>query len=414
MTDADAFLERIIAHPDEDWPRLVYADWLDESGDPRGLFIRVQCALAHLAPDDPRRFELAQREETLLDAHYPAWTEPFRGLASGLEFRRGFVEVVNIEARVFLLRAADLVRLTAIRHVRLLDVGSSLNAIATSPHLSGLSGLTLFAQHLGDTVAQTLAESPFLSRLTTLELGRNRITDVGVKAIAESECFGQLASLDLGDNHVTDLGAQTLAACVTMETLRRLDLRRNEIGPDGLDALSATERLVALTHLNLGHNRVGVTRAYVPARSGPVVTRLRTLDVRANAINATTINTLTSSPHLTGLHSLDIGHNELANAGTIALAESQSVETLRLLYLNDNHIADDGARALAHSPHLNYLTTLELGHNPMINDTGARWLLDPRNLRSLRRLGPPGLGLSHHMRRALLARYGMPLRRTNG
>jgi len=47
----------------------------------------------------------------------------------------------------------------------------------------------------------------------------------------------------------------------------------------------------------------------------------------------------------------------------------------------------------------------------MINDMGARALLDSRNLRSLRRLAPPGLGLSHQMRRALLARYGIPLRR---
>lgn len=43
MTDHDAFLEAICERPEDDFPRLQYADWLDERGDPRGEFIRVQC-----------------------------------------------------------------------------------------------------------------------------------------------------------------------------------------------------------------------------------------------------------------------------------------------------------------------------------------------------------------------------------
>ncbi len=34
MTDGEALLATIIAKPDEDTPRLVYADWLDENGQP--------------------------------------------------------------------------------------------------------------------------------------------------------------------------------------------------------------------------------------------------------------------------------------------------------------------------------------------------------------------------------------------
>lgn len=42
-----ALLAAIAAHPDEDTPRLVYADWLQENGDDaRAEFIRVQCELA--------------------------------------------------------------------------------------------------------------------------------------------------------------------------------------------------------------------------------------------------------------------------------------------------------------------------------------------------------------------------------
>ena len=47
MTDGDALLAAIRVHPDEDVPRLAYADWLDENGQPeRAAFIRVQVELA--------------------------------------------------------------------------------------------------------------------------------------------------------------------------------------------------------------------------------------------------------------------------------------------------------------------------------------------------------------------------------
>ena len=50
MTDADtgrALLAAVLAAPDDDTPRLVYADWLTEQGDgERAEFVRVQCELA--------------------------------------------------------------------------------------------------------------------------------------------------------------------------------------------------------------------------------------------------------------------------------------------------------------------------------------------------------------------------------
>ena len=55
----EAFLRAILADPEDDTPRLVYADYLEEHGDPdRAEFIRVQCAMAKLDEDDERRFDL--------------------------------------------------------------------------------------------------------------------------------------------------------------------------------------------------------------------------------------------------------------------------------------------------------------------------------------------------------------------
>lgn len=49
MNDRAAFLAAIIAEPENDLPRLIYADYLDERGESeRAEFIRVQCELARL------------------------------------------------------------------------------------------------------------------------------------------------------------------------------------------------------------------------------------------------------------------------------------------------------------------------------------------------------------------------------
>ena len=43
MTTEDTFVEVILANRDELEPRLVYADWLEERGDPRGRYLRLEC-----------------------------------------------------------------------------------------------------------------------------------------------------------------------------------------------------------------------------------------------------------------------------------------------------------------------------------------------------------------------------------
>jgi uncharacterized protein (TIGR02996 family) len=60
VTQDDAFLQAILESPDDDTPRLVYADYLDEHGETdRAEFIRVQVALASLPPGNPPRKQQA-------------------------------------------------------------------------------------------------------------------------------------------------------------------------------------------------------------------------------------------------------------------------------------------------------------------------------------------------------------------
>src|SRR5262249_53512138 len=72
MSDEKALLAAIWANPHEDAARLVYADWLQENGQPeRAEFIRVQCELAQFDEWDesPRKLELEKREQKLWKKH---------------------------------------------------------------------------------------------------------------------------------------------------------------------------------------------------------------------------------------------------------------------------------------------------------------------------------------------------------
>src|SRR5262249_51651057 len=106
MTD-DAFLADVIENPEDDAPRLIYADWLDEHGQPeRAEVIRVQVALAREAPDHPSRGEWLRREAELLSAHGKEWAGPAAVVDGQYRFRRGFVESVQ-GPLPSLLRVAD-------------------------------------------------------------------------------------------------------------------------------------------------------------------------------------------------------------------------------------------------------------------------------------------------------------------
>ena len=94
---AVGLLRAIREHPDDDLPRLVYADWLEEHGEPqRAEFIRSQVELARGVESEQRRQALRAREAELLETHAAGWTEPLAGLVRGWRFSRGFIERVTL------------------------------------------------------------------------------------------------------------------------------------------------------------------------------------------------------------------------------------------------------------------------------------------------------------------------------
>lgn len=397
-----AFVELVCASPEDDVPRLIFADWLDERDDPRGEFIRVQCALARLSQTDPNRPALLDREATLLARFHAPWSEPLKGIAGWAEFRRGFVETVNVETRKFLARGADLFDLAPVRHVRFLDVGSNLIRLMASPLLGRLTAVTMYAQHLGEELTQALAASPHVADLRSLNIGRNRIGDRGVQRLARSPTFARLTGLDLSDNAIRDAGVRVLAESAHMANLTTLEMRRNELSRAGFARLCSSPALSSLRHLGAGLNYVGTFHAGDTPTTGAV--DLRSLDLSENGLTADGLREVIALPGLMNLEKLDIGHNEAGNAGATVLANWSGAATLRSLRLADNRIGDDGARALARSNYLFNVTALDVSDNPL-HDPGAFEFLNSSALPRLKHLALPHLGLTPKMRRALAGRY---------
>jgi uncharacterized protein (TIGR02996 family) len=201
MTDRAALRRAVAANPDDDTPRLIYADLLDELGGAanaaRARFIRLQIEThrARAAPDgawlpEPdEAFERKRSEEAVLAKRYrrewlgelPTWCNPAFGLVGRTPaelFSRGFVERVTVKAKTFALRAGQLFDALPVRALDLEGGAAKLvPAVFGRPELARLRVLALRWANAADEVAEALAECPWLADLEELDL---RECDFGV------------------------------------------------------------------------------------------------------------------------------------------------------------------------------------------------------------------------------------------
>jgi uncharacterized protein (TIGR02996 family) len=117
VSAADAFLRTVLDHPNDDSPRLVYADWLEEQGDPRGEFIRLQIELNRHGPMHPEYKGWMRRAAELFRNHGREWGRSLGGWVRRCRFRRGFAETVWVEWEHYAACAAAVRQLTPVRDV---------------------------------------------------------------------------------------------------------------------------------------------------------------------------------------------------------------------------------------------------------------------------------------------------------
>ena len=195
MTTEPELLSAVLAAPDDDAPRLAFADFLDARGDGRAKHIRQQIEVIRLRDAEgvtTRVIRLFNDTEALGAQHGAAWEPRITALTESFTLRRGFVEEITLSAAAFLDHAAELFALGPIRHVNLTRAGEVAARLFQSPHLARLESLRLDRAGLGDAEARQLAASPYLGALRWLSLMQNQMGEDGLDALAGSPHFPAL------------------------------------------------------------------------------------------------------------------------------------------------------------------------------------------------------------------------------
>lgn len=209
MTQEEAFLQAILEFPDDDTPRLIYSDWLEEHGqEERAELIRVQIELAKVpvisdvcraAPtpcyrceDCLRWTELRRRDHVLLSRHEGEWLDwlkvawgsewvPVR--ECGVEWRRGFVEQINCSGENWLVHADALIQAAPLRKVELTTPMTGMDWYGRGANTSKVDDRVWLTAGVHERECQRAKwgcwwgkEPPVLARILEVEWPRIRFT----------------------------------------------------------------------------------------------------------------------------------------------------------------------------------------------------------------------------------------------
>ncbi len=251
MHDRESFLRAIFSNPDDDLPRLVFADYLQENGDENWAeLIRIQCELAAKPVIDFQEHQsLLERELELIKLACPD-DERY--------IHRGFLSNPVIQVSVEDLNDPDSFR---------------RNAVTKHPEWYGATRLEIHEGRITTPdILATMLSSPVTEYVTELNL---------------SGCVGEIElsfddDLDVQILPVYDLEnkpvitVRMVEALAQMRECRRLvelDLRNNDLDNDAVRALANSPHLFRLKRLYLldGNRFKGRTWQAPLERFGPDV-----------------------------------------------------------------------------------------------------------------------------------------------
>ncbi|HSQ56299.1 MAG TPA: TIGR02996 domain-containing protein [Gemmata sp.] len=146
MTEREALLRAVCENPDDDTPRLVFADWLEENGEAaRAEFTRLQVQLAAMYREAAPGKEAVEKEVNRLWLRYGAeWRESLphiQGVQWHDAFHRGFAEHVIVDSdKTLVTFAEEIFNSAPVRYLVVLHFG----AVNGFGHLTYLGRLRTF------------------------------------------------------------------------------------------------------------------------------------------------------------------------------------------------------------------------------------------------------------------------------
>jgi uncharacterized protein (TIGR02996 family) len=412
VTDREALFRAILANPDDDTLRLIYADALEEANDTRrASFIRSQVELAHVPQYDPAwiRFRYIDREKLygdLLQQDLPALPEGIEW--SSDPFRRGLPAAIQArDAATFVRHADELYSISPIESLELIAVRlSELEAFAQCPWRNRLVRISV-PNGLGGPTLNLLFGSTRYERLKDLHIGAMLTTGATANSVVRSSAFRQLTALSYRDDQrttgagafdgVTTKFVNELIQMSEPPHLQKLDLSENRLTQGPLMQLLAAPVLSAVEDLDLSENNLGAeaigvfAAAHLPnlrslrlSRTRPEESGVRSLcdsrflsDIRSLSLAGNNLYSpvgalLAGSEALANLRVLDLSDNRLGNEGTISLAGCPYLGNLAHIDLSENQIGDEGALAIHESPHLGDIVFLNISRNNISSEPAAR------------------------------------------
>jgi hypothetical protein len=209
MSMLDALIAQIQAAPNDDAPRLA---WANAVGGERGELVVVQCQLASGAVTDRDEWRrLRARERELIYAHGVAWSGLKGEYPSSCMFRRGFVESAGIVCSYDSRLDRILARLPLARSVsNMVGVGDDYDfaKLVANPRSADLAALRVS----NERAIERLVERGVVLRA----LGLSKLSRASTKLLVDSGLLSKVERLEL---RMVDDPAEILAATPRLRAL---------------------------------------------------------------------------------------------------------------------------------------------------------------------------------------------------
>ncbi len=374
-----ALLHQIRTAPDQTFPRLACADWLEMRGmgEPARRwrmslvtpFSRVPLPAEFTLQGNPTDTTTWRVVDGFLHGegtcnsdwnHVAIWRPSPRVVVASAEDTLSTVSnygLIGLDLSRQVERRA-LPMLVDSHHTKLLNylwldgnglIDEQVRVLRNAKGLASLRALRLGSNRLTAASIAHLMDAPWSRDLTALELDENdRIGPQGAQLLGRTYVFPNIKILHLAGCKIADDGALGLAESRSQWMLEELDLRNNGIGAVGLRALLRGGMFDSLTRLELAGNPLtsSAVRELVERYANGSLTRLGLADCW---IGMPAIQALAMSENTSSLTDLDVGHNGIREG--------------RKWGLKEEHIA-----LLASSPSLARLTRLSLAGIPWIGN----------------------------------------------
>lgn len=331
---ADALMEAIIAAPDDDAPRLV---WADREGGERGELVVIQCRLAHHDVPRAERRRLAAREAELLEANAKAWSSFSGAEGFATKFVRGFAEGITIAVDDLVPNVERIFeRAPLLRELR----------FAPLPKADPLKG---------ETVEPVWAACEANLRGILKRLPPARIRTLAISSAIEllPGPFDELNNTSWSNHHHDEALLTLLTTSPSLSELRELVLTDAAVEPQQIPLL---ERL-RLDRLVLAAQRLHADGVVRLLREAPTITRLAVHYGRP-VIRGRELAKVLACPETARLKELDLKASGFGVEDLRQFAECRALSGLERLGLGSCH--PDGVGVLAKSPYLANLRELDL------------------------------------------------------